>query len=176
LLSKIQNIMYMILIIAAFITGYLLHKPANQIITSVEYRDVDTTRIVQTARHGYIKYDRKALIKEFGSIYKDTNIVYIDSLKIKDSLNIIDSISVDFMEADTTFSFSKEDSAMKLDMKFLLNQKAYWYPLYIFDNKITLKEFNFKMKQPEFIKPKWYMNKEAWALFGFGLGFIIGNK
>jgi len=171
LLSKIKDILLIALIILAFAAGYFLHKPQTVAVTEYKYVDVDSVKIIQMARHGFIKYDKSALIREFGSIYKDTALVFIDSLSITDSVNIIDSVSIAYMKADTSLFFEKEDNNASFNLKILLKQEAFWAPIYAFRNDIIVKDVNFKIKQP---KLNWYEKREYWGIGGLLLGGAFG--
>lgn len=175
-----KTILILIVFIACFIAGYFISEMFNNpdIIVRTEYRDVDSTAIILQARKGYILYNQRELIKKFGSIYKDTNIVYMDSVIYRDSIRYTDAkIPVEYIEADTVLTFSKNTLKDSLEVILGLKQRAYWYPIYAFEDSIVLKKVSYI--PPAVVLPQTTVwDKAKWALIGAGgieVLRIIGN-
>jgi len=175
---KFKIILIILVCVLSGVVGWLVcdyfSKPETIIEIRTEYKDVDSVNIMQSARHGYIRYDRKRLISEFGSIYKDTLLSVKDSLRIIDSLNVVDSIAVAYMRADTTLIFTRYSPTDSIYAEIKLKQWAFWYPLYCFSDTLSIVNFKhtFIYTQPQqpFYKKNWF-----WGIVGVGGGLLIGG-
>lgn len=162
----------MFLCVVCLIAGYLicdkLQKP--EIITNIcaEYNDVDSTNIILQARRGMINISDAR--KRFGKIFIDTLLIYRDSLIIRDSIRYKESeIPIEYIESDTTLSFSKHTEIDTLEVLLELKQRAYWTPLYCFEDSIKLKRFSYQRNiKPLTINKPELKDKIFWSLIGIG--------
>lgn len=161
------TLMILVLFAGLFLAGRLTAPQDYIENTDTLYMPVDSANIIQRARVGYIQGTYAELQKRFGKIYIDTNIRIIDSLSVRDSIRIKDSIiTVIKMETDTVFKFWMSDTASGVSAGFNLElyTAAYWHPVYSIQNIPKIYDFRFT-GLPQGYKWKWYDN------FYIGVGF-----
>ena len=89
--------------------------PAGQSAIPDNFKD----SLIADARLGWVEFDEEAFVEEYGSVYKDTNLVnlinWIDQIRwdVKDSLNIKDStiyrfVSIPVAMDDAILPFQSE--------------------------------------------------------------------
>lgn len=181
----IGTIFIITFLIAIFFAGR--YTAPDTIIESIDtfYVAPDTSSIIQKARKGYIEYNYTEFVKKFGSIYKDSVIIYNDStiINYKDSI-----ITIPTLQADTTFSFEKEDTVKqaKFSAKLDLNTIAYWYPVFAIQNTAILRDVTFIVTQQTIpiSEWKWYNNFQIGIgttfnkldpVFYIGYGISVGD-
>ncbi len=94
----------------------------------------DTADIVSTARIGWVKYDYKKFLKEFGSIYKDTNWTRLSDTNWVDYLRDIpgDSTDTEFIE----LPMSTEDSYLTFSGKDTITDVEYELGIHLYETFI----------------------------------------
>jgi len=153
------GILYLVIALVIFYLGGMVRKPEPEIRTVMIHTNLDS--VIQAARRGYIKYDREALIARFGSIYRDTNVTYLDSLNLRDSVVIKtyynEIYDVGFLQADTVLQATGTDSTGTVNWKATLGLEtvAWWDPVYAIE---IFPDLNVSIGFAEIPKPKirWY--------------------
>ena len=132
-----NNLINIGVVILAVTLGYLVyewtHKP--EIVTqTVALTNFEKQKIIQQARLGWIPADSVRVLLNRIKLNSAIKINWIDSLIIKDSVNVKDSIVYTYVsypvyEADSTFTAEKTDSVQNSSAKVVMTLKQRFLPL-----------------------------------------------
>lgn len=164
----------LVILVVGFLLGYLIF-PKTEIRYEIREVDVDSTKIYQEARLGWVAENElsdayKALEKErtlrFTKVSYKT--AYIDSVIVRDSVAVRDSVVVryiPFFAADTNFTFAKKTDQWEFDTNIGIRTR--FYP------RVRLMETNAVMNSLNIT----VTYKQPWR-FDFlssGVGFGVGT-
>ena len=164
---------------AGFLTAWLVKKQRPQTIDLTEQQ---RQQVIQDARLGWITLDSaKAMIETQSKIHWVTR--YKDSLIVKDSINIRDSVIYIpvYIARDTSVNFYYDTLGSIIDFDIGLRQR--FYPLQEkFASDLWMKRFNLSVPEPETCSDGVFKNRFI-VYIGYGVsgdaksigtGFQIG--
>jgi len=153
---------------AGFLTCWLVKNCAKETIT-IDLTEAQKQQIIQDARIGWITLDSaKALIITESKIKWITN--YRDSIVIKDSLNIRDSVIYIpvYVADDTTVIFNEETKKYKVSLAVKLKQR--FFPLQEkFASELKLMQLNVEIPKEPVPVSFWQNRFIIYA--GFGINY-----
>lgn len=162
----------LVILVVGFLLGYLIF-PKTEIRYEIREVDVDSTKIYQEARLGWVAEEEMSVgLKEaYDALRKEKSLRFtkvryevIDSVVIRDSVAIV---YIPFFAADTNFTFSKKTDKWKFDTNIGINTK--FYPgVRLMETNATMNSLNITVtyKQP------WGFDYLSGGI-GFGVGALF---
>jgi len=171
--DKLQYIVLIAIAISLVYAGWLL-KPASH-ITDVEYVEVpmsvDSANIITHAREGL--FSREDAIEKFGQDIRKVHWEYKTHIDTTDT-TIVDTqwVAIPYLSATDSASFSGfnllDDDTVKYELIARVKTNAYFSPVNIIENTITIDSLNISIETKLFEVTLIDAVKKAWWLLPTG--------